>query len=137
MTGADIIAQIASQNFPAGSFIVFGAGPLAAAGIRETGDIDLVVTPELYAELIKRGWKKCVKAPGDEPLRHGVFEAHDNWSFEGYTSTFEALLATADFYEGIPFASLQEVRAWKTKSTGKKHKADIDLINAYLAGKKS
>lgn len=131
MTKDDIIAKVKALHLPEGSYIVFGAGPMAVAGIRETNDIDLYVTPELYASLQDRGWQKITKGPHDTPVVHDVFEAHEDWDFSSYHPTLEHLLATATIVDGIPFASLDEVRSWKVSSHRPKDLADIALIDKF------
>jgi hypothetical protein len=46
------------------------------------------------------------------------------------------LLKTANYIDGIPFASLQEVRKWKESSGRPKDIKDLDLIDKYLASNK-
>lgn len=132
MTKEEIIDKVKSLNFPEGSYVVFGSCPLAAHGIREAKDIDLFVSKEVLQSLEKAGWQKIHKGPGDEPLVHDVFEAHDNWEFSPYSPTLEQLLSTATIMDNIPFASLQEVRKWKLASNTPKHLADVKLIDEYL-----
>jgi hypothetical protein len=133
MTKQEIIAQVKTLGLPEGSYIVFGSGPLAAAEIREAGDVDLYVTTEVLDELIQRGWQQTDKDPKDRPYTSGIFEAHANWDFSPYAPTLEHLLASAHVIEDVPFASLEEVRKWKEASGGTKHDADIKLIDEYLS----
>ena len=132
MTKQEIIAKVTALNFPKGSYVVFGSGPLALHGVREANDIDLLVSKELFAELKKAGWQLIDKGLNDNPLVRDVFEAHTNWSFSPYNPTLEHLLANAMVMDGIPFASLEEVRKWKIASGGSKHLHDVSLIDAYL-----
>jgi len=105
---------------------------MALAGIRESADIDMLVSPELFADLKTAGWKVLHKAPGDEPLVYDDFEAHADWSFSSYQPTLNQLLETATIVDGVPFAALGEVRKWKASSGRSKDLADIALIDAYL-----
>lgn len=134
MTKDEVISKVKALQLPKDSYVVFGSCPLAVAGIREVKDIDLLVSKEVLAELKKAGWEETYKAPGDTPLTHDVFEAHDNWDFSPYSPKLEHLLSDATIVDGIPFASLEEVRKWKTASGGPKHLDDVKLIDQYLAG---
>jgi hypothetical protein len=136
MTRQEIIAKVKELNLPKNSYIVFGSGPLAAVGIREAGDIDLYVTPDVLKAFIKAGWKQVHKGPGDEPYTSGDYEAHANWDFSPYAPTLEHLLKTAMTIDGVAFASLEEVRRWKFESGGDKHLADVARIDKYLADNK-
>lgn len=131
MTGQEIIAKMKELNLPEGSYIVFGATPLAVAGIRESQDIDLLVTPELRAMLLKQGWKEVQKGVNDHPVTRGVYEAHDAWNFDGFQPTLAELQSRALLVDGIPFASLQDVRKWKTAAGRPKDLADLALLDEY------
>ncbi|MDP3645829.1 MAG: hypothetical protein Q8R25_01965 [bacterium] len=105
---------------------------MAIVGIREANDIDLMVSKELFEDLKKNGWQERHKSVNDVPIVHDVFEAHTNWNFSSYRPTLKHLLATAMVVEDIPFASLAEVRKWKTMGERPKDIADVQLIDAYL-----
>lgn len=130
----DIIAKIKDQNFPNGSYVVFGSGPLAAAGIRTTRDIDLVVSPGLYSVLQQQGWRFKADPSGNPMLTKGVFEVSKCWSFGEYDPSFNDLLNNADFIDGIPFVNLREVRKWKQALARAKDIDDIDDIDRYMQG---
>ncbi len=132
MTSKEIISKVAGLNLPKNSYVVFGSCPLALAGIRESQDIDMLVSKELFYQLQKNGWKLAHKGPKDNPLTHGDFEAHFRWNFSSYTPTLEHLLLTADIVDGIAFASLDEVRKWKLASGRPKDLKDIELIDKHL-----
>ena len=132
MNSKEIITKVKALNLPLGSYVVFGSGPLAAVGIRDANDVDLYVTPAILQTLKEHGWQQVYKGPGDEPYTHDGYEAHDNWDFSPYSPTLEHLLDTATIIDGVPFASLEEVREWKFGSGGAKHLRDIELIDKYL-----
>lgn len=131
MNKQQIVDKVKSLNLPAGSYIVFGSCPLALAGLREAGDIDMLVNDETLEQLRQAGWQEVDKGKDDKPLAHDVFEAHNSWKFSAYNPTLEHLLATATVVDGIPFASLDEVRKWKAASGRPKDLVDIELINNY------
>lgn len=135
MTKDEIISKVKSLGLPHGSYVVFGSCPLAAAGIRESQDVDLLVSEELYEILVQRGWQQIEKGPDDKPLTHDVFEVHMDWNFSSYIPTLKKLLETADMIDGVPFASLEEVRKWKEASGRPKDQKDIALIDAYAKAK--
>lgn len=136
MHKTEIISQVKTLDLADDTYVVFGSCPMAAAGIRNAGDVDLYVTPEVLETLKQKGWKKFVKTPGDEPYTNGMFEAHDNWNFSHYSPTFQHLLKNSEVIDGVRFASLEEVRRWKAGSEGEKHENDVRLIEAYLKDKR-
>jgi hypothetical protein len=133
MTGQEIVAKVQSLKLPKNSYIVFGSCPMALAGIRESQDIDMLVDQATFDSFAQAGWQEVVKSSRDKPLTHEEFEAHHSWNFSSYKPTLGQLLATATVVDGIPFASLQEVRKWKQSSGRPKDLKDIALIDAYLA----
>lgn len=132
MTGLEIIKRVQSLQLPAGSYVVFGSGPLALAGIRESQDIDLLVNESVTQKLQTAGWKQIEKTPTMRPFIKGNFEVFHQWVVPGYETTVEQLLKTATVVDGVPFASLAEVRAWKQAMARSKDLADIELIDTYL-----
>lgn len=132
MTAKEIIEKVKTLNFPAGSYIVFGSCPMALVGIREAQDIDMLVNKVCFQKCHEMGWKELIKSPADKPLVFEDFEAHPNWNFSHYKPTLEHLLATADIVDGVPFASLAEVRKWKVGSGRPKDLVDIKLIDDYM-----
>lgn len=135
MTGEGIIKKVKELGLPEGSFVVFGSCPMALADIRESSDIDMLVTLEVFDGLSKAGWKLIDKGGNDNPLALGDFEAHKNWNFTSYKPTLEHLLSTATVVDGVPFASLHEVRKWKKSSGRPKDLVDIQLIDNFLNSK--
>ena len=132
MTKEEIIAKVKTLDLPKDSYVVFGSGPLALAGIREANDIDLLVSKGAFTQLQKAGWRELHKGPNDDPLVHDVFEAHQHWDFSPYSPTLEHLLTSATVVDGVPFASLEEVRKWKATSDNPKYLRDLNLIDNYL-----
>jgi hypothetical protein len=136
MKKEEIVSKVKSLNLPVGSYIVFGSCPMAIAGIREAGDIDFLVSTELFEQLARSGWKQIEKSPNDKPLIKDEFEAHSNWNFSSYKPTLEYLLKTAEIIDNIPFASLAEVLKWKNASGRPKDTIDVKLIEEYLKNQK-
>jgi len=132
MNVREIIANVKSLNLPEGSYIVYGSGPMAAAGIRESGDIDMLVNKKVFDRLKREGWQEINKGPNDKPLVRDIFEAHLHWEFSPYKPKLKHLLDTAREVNGVPFASLEEVRKWKAASGRPKDIVDIELINKHM-----
>lgn len=132
MNVQEIIRNVKSLHFPKGSYVVFGSCPMAAAGLREASDVDMLVTKQLFDTLKQQGWVELAKSENDKPLTYQDFEVHYEWNFSSYKPTLKHLLSTAQLIDGVPFASLLEVRKWKQSSGRAKDLEDIALIDAYL-----
>jgi hypothetical protein len=44
----NIVEEMKKLKFPQGQYVIVGSGPLVVRGIRETNDIDIVVSPKLF-----------------------------------------------------------------------------------------
>lgn len=133
INGQRLIELVKQERFPDGSFVIFGSGPLALAGIRPVMDIDIVVTDDLYKDLKRRGWREKIGLNGDKMICHDVFEASTSWQFGEYRPSFDELLACAERIDGVTFLPLGEVKKWKLAMNRDKDHEDILLIDKYLA----
>lgn len=131
MNKDQIITAVKSLNLPVGSYIVFGSCPLAVAGIRESSDIDLVVSLEIFDVLCAAGWQRHEDKGMVKSCTQGPFDVHTGWDFGTYNPTLADLLGAADIVDAIPFASLGEVRKWKSVSARPKDLKDIALIDEF------
>jgi hypothetical protein len=109
---------------------------MAARGLRAAGDIDLIVTAELYAELAAAGWDELLfdTVGRERVLFHGQFDASTGWGVDGYQPSFEELASDADMIDGVPFVSLEALAVWKRTCRRPKGLADLELIERALAG---
>lgn len=130
----DIFREVKALDLPFGQYVVFGSGPLAAHGIRATNDVDLFVTTALYDKLKAEGWeeKELVTPAGGLYLSHLLYAANDTWEYGTYNPTSEALIASAEIIEGVPFAQLTDVLTWKAAFGRPKDMADMTLIEEYI-----
>ena len=55
----DVIAEVKKLDLPLGQYVVIGSGIMARLGLREANDVDIAVTPDLYAKLRASGeWEE-------------------------------------------------------------------------------
>lgn len=91
MNRKELVEKLKALGLPMGLFVVFGSGPLAAAGIRETNDIDLLVNGRLYVHMKENGWSEKLGANGEHMLENGDFEVSRSWKFGPYNPHFSDL----------------------------------------------
>lgn len=122
----NIAQKIKELGLPNDSYVVVGSGILSALKIRESGDIDLIVSDEIYKKFEDEGWQK--DSWSDQVvLKRDVFDLGKSW----YGTTLEELILHAVHIDGIPYLSLESVYEWK-KSLGRdKDLKDLILIEAY------
>lgn len=140
-----LVEDIRSLNFPLGQYAVTGGAVLAVHGIRKNGDIDILVTNELYEQLKRDGWEeKYIPAPGVcadfSVLQKGNYEAFTLRGFDSkhyncdvdYQPDNKVLIESADFIDEVPFITLEDLRMFKIAYAREKDLRDVEMIDAHL-----
>ena len=122
----DIQKKIQSLNLPKDSFIVVGSGILGALGIRESNDIDMIVSQEVFDKLDAAGWEHDAWAD-QTVLKQNLFDLGTHWSGQ----TVDALLQHATVINDIPYLSLDDLLVWKKERARPKDIVDVQLISDY------
>jgi len=128
-------------NLPLGQYAVIGSGPLGIRNLREIGDIDIIVSPELKDVLIAKygmvddGNVKKIVFPDDD------IEAY--WEGSFYTQAKDDnnpkvadMISRADVIDGLPFQSLEDAIYFKRKTGRDKDLEDIRLIEEWQKAQK-
>lgn len=130
-----IFEEIERLSLPPDQFMVLGSGIMAARGIREIGDIDLLVKEELFEELKNNGWKYEVIEIGGKPRekisKDGVEAFKDFW-WDGGSLEPESGIAMAEKIKGINFIPLRVLLEVKKSMNREKDIQDVILIEKYL-----
>jgi hypothetical protein len=130
----ELIAKIRALQLPDGQYMVCGSAILEILGIRKAEDIDLLVSPELFAELEqKRGWARNEKYHTTLENSDRGAGAKQTLDFMKENYTLAELLPKAYVWEGIPIMSLETLREAKVQLGREKDFRDIQLIEAYLS----
>jgi hypothetical protein len=124
----NISQEIKNINLPQGSYVVVGSGILGALGIRQSNDIDLIVSREVYENLEAQGWSYD-SWPDQQTLTKGLFEVGVHW----YGKEVDELIKDAQYVEGIPYLGLDDTYEWKKKLGREKDLKDLELIDEYRA----
>ncbi|MFA6446554.1 MAG: hypothetical protein WCW14_04900 [Candidatus Paceibacterota bacterium] len=129
----NIINEIRKLNLPIGKYSVVGGGALASRGIRESDDVDLIVTEDLYKQLKNDGWEEKEKHPNHFHIYKDNAEAAKNFlHVEGCQLTTDGVIKNSDIIDGVPFMSLNDLIELKQTMGREKDLKDIELINNYL-----
>ena len=133
----DIIARIKAINLPAREYVVIAGGSLAVHNLRAAGDIDLIVSGNLFEKLHSQGWElrpwTHKGRPGKDWLRGPDVEAYREVTMQyGTNPSFQVLVELAEEIEGILFCSLQQLIEFKKDYGREKDLADIALIEKFL-----
>ncbi len=119
------LTALKNCNFQKHLFAVFGSGPLAIRGMRESSEIDIIVKTELWTELIKH-----YPLVNNYSLRIGSIEVLKDW--KPWFDNSDALIDDAEEIEGVPFVKLKYVLIWKKMFGREKDLSDIELIHSHL-----
>ena len=131
----DIAEEVKKLNLPLGKYVVVGSAILQMKGIRNSGDIDLVVSQDLFRDLQKKGWKRKWFFCGmfqRRAITNGTMEAFSNRNYKNYWGSAETLIGKAEIIDGIPFWPLDELVKFKKELGREKDLKDIMSINEYL-----
>lgn len=132
MNQEQILLEIQNLRLPANQYVVVGGAALTARGIRETNDIDLVVTPELFDTLKKSGWSSKARPNGKPGLYQGCVEAYLDVDSEDYKRSIEELISNAEYIDRILFVDLNTLAGYKASYARPKDIDDLGLIREYM-----
>ena len=122
--------------------IVIGSGILNALKIRESNDIDVVVSPEKYQSLALDGRFKKEMKRGREILTSDLLEIMTSWTVLGKTWTFDNLQDQSVVIGGVRYNTVQFLldakRSWLADAdVRQKDIDDVKLMENYLKNAKS
>ncbi|MEV8052133.1 MULTISPECIES: hypothetical protein [Streptomyces] len=124
-----LLGRLNSLEFERDDFLVFGSAPLMVHGLRsELGDLDVLARGDAWKRAHRLGLPSTGKATGS-PAMHfwgGEIEVFDQWISAEWQ--FDHLASRADVIEGVRFAGLQDVLAYKAELMRPKDLADIGAL---------
>ena len=131
MNKKEIISKLEKLNLPKNKYAVFGSGPIAIRELRESNDIDIICTKDLFEKLKKEHPKHFSHTKdGDEKLNFDDIEIFYTW--RNLDTPVEQLIKESELIEGFPFVKLKYVKEWKQNRAKDKDKKDIELIDNFL-----
>src|SRR5258708_1764590 len=121
----NIIANIKELNLPIGQYVAVGGSTLAARGIRETKDLDIIVLPELYEKLLASGWESDTEYQrkwNRTRLKKGDAEVYSDLFLETKNVFLDIaeLISTAEMIQGVPFQKLDHLMMCKLDTAREK-----------------
>lgn len=134
MTSHDVITELNRLGLPRGQYVVVGGAALAVRGIRETDDIDVVVTTELFEKLAESGWVLQLRPNGKPGLHRGSVEAYLDVDGDDFKRSLSWLLSRAEILRGHAFVDLETLAGFKASYGREKDLQDLNLIAAHVSG---
>lgn len=126
-----LIGDLKKIGMPPMDFAVFGSGPMAVRGLRDTEDIDVIARGRAW-EIAKSKGERRTSEFGDESyaFADGKIEVVDRWA----DWNVDELIDGADEFEGIRFVNLETTQKEKIRRGRDKDLKDVELIGRYMAG---
>jgi hypothetical protein len=126
--------QFRELNFPIGDYVIVSGGPLAIRGIKKTEDVDLLVTDEVWEDLVANYQPKKDPISGAEVLK--IAEDVEVISFRGAepepkAPTNQQQIDSAEIIDGLAFQSLDHCLWFKKHSARPKDLKDIELVEKW------
>ena len=124
--------KLRALRLPASEYAIFGSGPLVAHGLLgEVRDIDLVARGAAWRRAAELGLTQ-LGTEGDPVVRleDGRIEVFGGWM--GWD--IGALIDGAQRIDGLPFARLEDVLAWKRAYGSPKNLEHARVIERHLRG---
>lgn len=128
-----LMSELAAIGLPPDDFVVFGSGPMAARGLRDVSDLDVVARGEAWETAKKIGTLGQTQS-GDTSyfFADGKIEICDKWGPIQWDT--DMLIDTADIIDGVRFVKIETVMQDKLKRGREKDLKDAELIGRYMAG---
>lgn len=127
--------KVRNLNLPIGTYAFFGSAPLAVRGLRDIGDIDLIVSPEIWQQFENKAeWEHRTSQSGSPFLMNNGIELFQQWRPGQWD--IKELIREADIIDGLPFVKLSRVLAWKKLRGKEKDIGDIKTIEDFLQSQK-
>lgn len=92
-------------NLPAGKFAIFGSGPMAIRGIRESEDLDIIVKQDLWNTLVKKYPLLLHNNP--TCLKIGHVEIYKDWL--ELSDKINEMIDSAEIITNFPYVQLKYV----------------------------
>ena len=134
MNKQELLNEIQKLPFSNTDFIIVGGGALAIRNLRNTNDIDIVVTPKLFEKLqTSNEWSYKVRPNGKPKLYKGFIEIYLDVNTADFQISTTWLFENADIFDQIQFIDLHTLMQLKQSYGREKDLHDIELIQIYLA----
>jgi hypothetical protein len=127
-----LLGEVRALGLPAGNFVLFGSAPLLVRGIvPPTGDVDVLARGPAWEAA--RALGPTVRLPHHEVdvvrLLYGRIEIGTVWGIGDVD--VDDLIDSAEVIDGLPFAGLAHVRAYKEVAGRAKDREHLRLLDAW------
>lgn len=136
MRKEQVITELQALNLPTEAYVVLMGASLCVRGIRDSGDIDILIDPILYTYFRQSGFYEETLITNGVPCRRfskGDIEVFDYFLKVGTFSDFTKQFNNVEFVSSIPFVTLQDAFTIKRRFGREKDMLDLALISSFLS----
>lgn len=128
----ELLEELDRLNLPKDKVAITSSGPMGIRGIREIGDLDIIVYPEVWKDLTKR--YAVDKEHGIESINIGNIQVLGKGSFftDPEYGNLKRDIDDADIIDGYRYVKLEKILKIKKMKSRDKDKRDVGLIEDYL-----
>ncbi len=122
----DLLALVDELGLDLGDMVIFGSGPLLAKGLRsDIRDLDVVARNETWRLVERHGVPSAGEVNGARmaQFRGGLIQFSSGWVSDEWKAA--ELIDRAEIIDGLPFARLVDVLAYKEQLNRPKDRWDI------------
>ena len=127
-----LLEELRKLNLPVDSYVIFGSGSMSVRGIRESSDLDIIVSDKVWQDFIK---KYSTKNNNKSIIQIGNIEICKD--LLPWLDNSEELIKRSEIIDGFSFLTLEDTLKLKEKFGREKDREDIKLIQEYLNKKTS
>jgi len=124
-----LLAELKELQLLIGEFALCGSAPMAARGLRDSHDLDIVVSENFY-QILKQKYSEEKYQTTLGPLKINNLEISCTWLND--LDEAKKIIAEAEIINNWPFAPLKYVIAYKQMLNRQKDLDDLKLIEEYL-----
>ncbi len=127
------LQELDQLDLSADEYAITASGPMAVREIRDSKDLDIIVSDHLWKELVQ----KYEITPGIicDNIHIGNIDILGNFKVIDDTYPIEDQMRTADIIDGKKYIKLEIIKYFKQKMARPKDLVDVDLIDKYLSQK--
>lgn len=129
-----LLEELKTLQLPLGEFALCGSAPMAARGLRDVQDLDIIVSENLY-QTLKQKYSDAKYQSTLGPLKINDLEISCTWL--NNLDEAKKIIAETEIINDWPFAPLKYVIAYKQMLNRQKDLDDLKLIEEYLLQEKS
>jgi len=131
MKFVELLKELDDLDLPKNQYAITASGSLAVRGIRDSKDIDIIVTEELWERIASKYEVKKEKFSMFNAGSIQVLGNGSNFTNPVLKSTREQI-ENADVVDGRRYVKLETVKKFKKDLGRDKDIRDIELIDAYI-----